>query len=461
MNCTVVMTASRTSNQDLAEADHVLVLGKDGRVIEQGIYEDIKDSAIVVTNNASEEMASYADGDGQSVDKATTSDDVTQEEERESLHNPDLAVWKFYFDAMGWVKIALLCIFLCVEGGFGAFRSVWLTLWSASEDATSGSRLGYWIGLYALYGVLETAGLALGTFWTWVIIVPAASRKLHSVVLATTMSAPAAFLSNTQTGLFINRFSQDMRLVDMVLPRGFISTGFQLFGTIAQAAVAIAALPYLAPAIPFVAVVLVLIQRFYLRTSRQLRLLDLELKAPVYTHFIESLQGLVTIRAFGWSKHSLRKAFTLLDTAQRPYYLLLSVQRWLTLVLNLVVAALVILLVGLAVALRDRVKPELLGVALVMMTGLGQMIADLIQAWTLLETSLGAVSRIKSFAENTPQETDGPGSLVTNEEWPSEGAIEFRSVFARHDTTGGLVLRDINLSILPGQKVGICGRTGR
>lgn len=459
------MTASRTGNQDLSEADYVLLLGENGQVVEEGTYEDLKNSATAVADvlDVSEETATHAEGDGngQSVDKDTTSDDVAQEEESETLHNPDLAVWKFYFDAMGWAKIALLCIFLCAEGGFGAFRYIWITWWAASEDATSGSRLGYWIGIYALYGVLETAGLALGTFWTWVVLVPNSSRKLHSVVLAATMAAPTAFLSNTQTGFLANRFSQDVRLVDMVLPRGFISTGFQLFGTVAQAAVAIAALPYLAPAIPFVVVVLVLIQRFYLRTSRQLRLLDLELKAPVYTHFIESLQGLVTIRAFGWNKYYLLKAFTLLDTAQRPYYLLLSVQRWLTLVLNLVVAALAILMVGLGVALRDRVKPELLGVALVMMTGLGQMIADLIQAWTLLETSLGAVSRIKSYAESTPRETDGLETLVPDKDWPSAGAIEFRSVSARHDDTGGLVLRDISLSILPGQKVGICGRTGR
>lgn len=31
-----------------------------------------------------------------------------------------------------------------------------------------------------------------------------------------------------------------------------------------------------------------------------MRILDLEAKSPLYSHFIESLSGLVTIRAFGW-----------------------------------------------------------------------------------------------------------------------------------------------------------------
>jgi len=33
-----------------------------------------------------------------------------------------------------------------------------------------------------------------------------------------------------------------------------------------------------------------------------MRLLDLEAKSPLYSHFIESLSGLVTIRAFGWGE---------------------------------------------------------------------------------------------------------------------------------------------------------------
>jgi ABC-type multidrug transport system fused ATPase/permease subunit len=442
-------------------ADTVLVLGNNGEIVEQGPFESLKEGQGFISNSdlnneiISQDANVAVDGDAESGPPSHEAN------ETEPMQRPDMSVWRFYFDAMGWTRIILLCIFISIEAGFGAFRYVWLAWWSSSGDATATSRVGYWIGIYATFGMLETTGLALATFWTWVFIVPAASSKLHSLILTATMGASIPFLSSTETGPLVNRFSQDIRLVDMVLPRGFISTAFQFFGTVAEGAVAIAALPYLSPVIPFVVAVLVLIQRFYLRTSRQLRLLEIEMKAPVFTHFIESLHGLVTIRAFGWTTQYLEKTISLLDVAQRPYYLLLSVQRWLVLVLNLVVAGLVILIVGLGVALRDRVSPGLLGVALVMMTSLGQMMADLIQAWTLLETSLGAVSRIKSFSESTPQEVDGWGAASLGESWPILGAVEFISVFAKHDHLGDPVLRDVNLSILPGQTIGICGRTGR
>ncbi|OJJ45768.1 hypothetical protein ASPZODRAFT_17209 [Penicilliopsis zonata CBS 506.65] len=50
---------------------------------------------------------------------------------------------------------------------------------------------------------------------------------------------------------------------------------------------------------PVLFCVLYMLQKFYLRTSRQMRFLDLEAKSPPYSNFFETLQGLVTIRDFG------------------------------------------------------------------------------------------------------------------------------------------------------------------
>ncbi len=120
-------------------------------------------------------------------------------------------------------------------------------------------------------------------------------------------------------------------------------------------------------------------------------------------------------------------------------------------------------MVGIALAVRDRVDPGLLGVALVMMTSLGRMITDLIQSWTLLEISLGAIARIKHFSEETPTElAETPDEKhEPSETWPSRGAVEFRDVSVAYNKDAQPVLTDINLSIQPGEKIGLCGRTGR
>lgn len=191
----------------------------------------------------------------------------------------------------------------------------------------------------------------------------------------------------------------------------------------------------------------------------------IELKGPLYTHFMESLAGMVTIRAFSWVNSSTSRMLSMLDKAQRPFYLLLCIQRWLSLVLNLVVAALTILLVGTAFALRSKVNPGLLGIALVMMIDLGEVLSGLIQNWTLLETSLGAVSRIKEFSEETPREEVGEAPLIRDQiyDWPSRGDIEFvdASIAYGPDENVKPAVTGISLLISAGNKVGICGRTGR
>lgn len=213
---------------------------------------------------------------------------------------------------------------------------------------------------------------------------------------------------------------------------------------------------YLAIVIPLLFVVLFGIQRFYLQTSRQLRLLDLESKSPLYSFFISSFSGLTTIRGFAWTKKSFVQHIEHLDISQRPFYLLYCAQRWLLLVLELLVAGLSVLLVGLSVALRDRVAPGLLGVALTNVTSFGQTISQFIIFWTDLETSLGAITRVREFVAETPMEKEGAGSLPDS--WPSEGSISVSGLTAKFGDH--VVLDDINLDIRGGEKVAICGRTG-
>lgn len=153
----------------------------------------------------------------------------------------------------------------------------------------------------------------------------------------------------------------------------------------------------------------------------------------MFSHFIESLCGLATIRAYGWTNAYIKKGKQRLDTSQRPYYLLLCIQRWLILVLDLIVAAIAILLVSLSVALRSRVDAGSLGLALVYLMSLSSALTNLVQHWTMLETSIGAIARIKAFSQSTPREDlDDEIGYVPEPTWPSRGELRFENVFASY-----------------------------
>jgi ATP-binding cassette, subfamily C (CFTR/MRP), member 1 len=208
--------------------------------------------------------------------------------------------------------------------------------------------------------------------------------------------------------------------------------------------------------IPFLVAVLYLVQNVYLKTSRQMRLLDLEAKSPVFSHFISSFSGLITIRAFNWTSEVHDENLRYLDDCQRPFYLLFMLQRWLSLVLSLITAGLAITLITITVVMRDKIDPGLLGVALVSVMTFGQILGYLLTYWANLEMSLGAVTRITQFEAQTPQEKDG--SETPPADWPERGSISVSNVSAYYDDHR--VLSDVNLDITPGEKVAICGRTG-
>jgi hypothetical protein len=77
----------------------------------------------------------------------------------------------------------------------------------------------------------------------------------------------------------------------------------------------------------------------------------------LYSHLHDTIEGLSTIQAFGWEADFRIANSKLLDATQRTYYMLHCIQRWLTLVLDLIVVSLV-------VSLRHTTSVGLLGVSL-------------------------------------------------------------------------------------------------
>jgi ATP-binding cassette subfamily C (CFTR/MRP) protein 1 len=159
----------------------------------------------------------------------------------------------------------------------------------------------------------------------------------------------------------------------------------------------------------------------------------IETKAPIVSLFLDTVQGLITIRAFGWGPEFARRGHLLLNDSQKPLYLLFCVQRWLLLVLSLVAMALQVLVMGLAVALRKSVSPGLVGLAIVQVTTFSDVMSNLILQWTEMETSLGAVTRISRFTKETPQEAQAKDSTNLLDELRSSCSVTLEHVSASYE----------------------------
>jgi ABC-type multidrug transport system fused ATPase/permease subunit len=289
---------------------------------------------------------------------------------------------------------------------------------------------------------------------------PRSARGLHLNLLQTVLKAPLSFFTRTDVGTITNRFSQDMSLVDAELLFSYIdftlSFAFSLSGFVLLAVSG----GYFAAIMPLVGGALYVVQKYYLRTSRQMRLLDLEEKAPLYTLFAETAAGLATVRAFGWGEKFSNKSTELLDRSQRPFYLMFCIQRWLSIVLDLLVTALVTILLVIVVVRRASISPGLVGLGLLTTINLSRQLANMVRNWTMLETSIGAVSRLRDFSRDTECEHKTIESDEVRETWPEQGEVMLSKFAASYSENSALVLQEVDLTIRPGEKVGVCGRSG-
>ncbi|OOQ90525.1 putative ABC multidrug transporter [Penicillium brasilianum] len=463
---TSVIVAS-SSVKRLPYSDHIVVLDKTGCIAEQGSFSALnKTGGYVSSFDLGAPDWDYKPKRYSASPSYSTVDSVEKEKEaiipepKKRDMGGDLSIYTYYVDAIGWFPALVFMVSMAIFVFSISFPSIWLKWWANSDTAEPKQHVGYYLGIYVMLGCVAMIALIVGCWEMIITMVPKSGESFHRKLLQTVLSAPMLFFSTTDSGNILNRFSQDLQLIDMELPIAAINTVATFFLCLAQMALIGVGSKYAAISFPFVLGLLFLIQKMYLRTSRQLRYLDLEAKAPLYSHFTDCLQGLVTLRAFGWQHGMEMKNIELLDYSQRPFYFMFAIQRWLTLSLDLVVAGIAVLLIVLVVVLRGTsLGAGSVGVALLNVIQFSQSIKLLVTFWTNLETHIGSILRVKDFTQNVESE-DQPGEdgeIPPN--WPSNGAVTFHSVSAAYRPSEP-VLNDVSLSVAAGEKVGICGRTG-
>ncbi|KAH7014328.1 putative ABC multidrug transporter [Microdochium trichocladiopsis] len=470
------------SIRHLPAADHIVVLDK-GSIAEQGTFETLlahhgyvhslgltkqtpenlsrPSSSELVASEAPEEgldLTVWSDKPELSIVDSETSGDAARQ-------IGDKKVYVHYFKSMGvFVAMASFC-FAAGWGFFTSFPTIWLKYWSDDVYSEAPTHTyAYYAGIYALLQACAMISLLLLGITIFIVSTKRAGANLHKSTLDTLIRAPLAFFTMTDTGVVTNLFSQDLNLIDTDLPNMLLNVLFVVTQAIGAAIIMLTASPYMAASYPFLIALLYVVQKFYLRTSRQLRLLDLETKSPLYTHFIDTIKGITTLRAFGFMSKDVEKNAGLLNSSQRPAYLLVMVQQWLNLVLNLVVMALAAVLTTMAVRLHSN--SGFTGAALVSLMTFGDNLSGIVIFYTRLETSIGAVARLKAFQDNVKPEDRPEEDLQPSIDWPNAGAIELQEVSASYengsDSAGSpkLALSGLCLSIEAGERVAVCGRTG-
>lgn len=277
------------SVRHLPLADHIIALDVGGLVVEEGSFDDLMRNKKYVANlnvatssddDTDEEMGTGSPNAPTTaiIPRRQAAPVVHVEEDELSRQTGDTKVYGHYIRALSKWSLIVLVASSLVHAFCNNMATAWLKFWS--EDTLDRSREFY----LGIYGFLK-AGHSLTSFLVCVTVIvwitTQSGTTLHHQALNTVVHAPLSFFTTTDLGIVTNIFSQDMTLIDGELPLALLNTVIDIFQIMGMAAVVGTASPYLAISYPVFAAVLWVIQKFYLRTSRQLRLLDLEAKSPL------------------------------------------------------------------------------------------------------------------------------------------------------------------------------------
>jgi ABC-type multidrug transport system fused ATPase/permease subunit len=288
----------------------------------------------------------------------------------------------------------------------------------------------------------------------------AASRRVHERLIQKVTHAKFRFFDQTPLGQLMNRFSKDIESVDQEVAPVAIGV-VHCFASIVTIVIIISIItPAFLIAAAFISVLYFLIGRFYINSSRDLKRLESVHRSPLYQQFGETLSGMTTIRAYGDERRFIRENLTKINTQHRPFIYLWAANRWLAFRVD-VVGALVAFSSGAFVILSvGRIDAGAAGIALTYAVTFTENVLWFVRLYSANEQNMNSVERVKEYLD---VEQEAPSNIPANKppsNWPSRGSVEFIGYSTRYRPDFDTVLKDVSFKILPGEKVGVVGRTG-
>jgi len=285
------------------------------------------------------------------------------------------------------------------------------------------------------------------------------SDYFHKSMLTRLLHAPTFFFDVTPRGRIINRFSKDIYAVDKTLSSTSMSFLSLCWRQTFTFGVMISVIPWFGLVFIPLATLYWMVQRYYLSTSRELKRWSSILNSPIFSHFGESVEGAISVRAFGVQTRFREEIAELVDRDTTAYYPQITANRWLAVRLEFIASCVILAVTIFIIFERGKIQAGLAGLILSYAMTSTQSLNWLVRMSSQMERDIVSIERISEY-ENTIQEAPFTLAPIQPANWPAEGALRFSNVKLRYRHGLPLVLNGLSFSIRPRERIGICGRTG-
>ena len=393
---------------------------------------------------------------------------LTQEEKR----SVGIVGWKIYFFYLrlaGGGIFSSLIIFSLISTFFQLGVNVWAGKWAQHSFESLTNQDYFWIYL----GLIISFFLMSATkYHFFALMISKCSYKIFTEVFWNILRRPMSFFDTTHSGVIINRCTDDIEIADFNMPITLIEVltyTFSLLGSFIVAGIST----------PIILVIMLPVMFFlgkylekYLRTSTELRRLSRLSRSPILTTISELVNGLTSIRIYGYQGKIAEKWRGFHNTSQKialhecyaRYWILWKSE--LTL-LFVYIGVYVLVVLGKVYKFNATQDPAVLGMLMSAVFSIGRSFFRFLIGFGELANSINVIERLKEYIEDdnfvkdfdSPKvkEVSGGRGLAT---WPSEGRIEARDVVVRYRAGLPNVLNGLSFQVVGGDKVGVVGRTG-
>nr|XP_058161660.1 ATP-binding cassette sub-family C member 8 isoform X10 [Dasypus novemcinctus] len=419
--------------------------------------------------------------DGLLQDDEEEEEEVAESEEEDNLssllHQRAKIPWRAcakYLSSAGVLLLSLLVFSQLLKHMVLVAIDYWLAKWTDSALTLSPTARNCSLGrecsldqtVYAMvFTVLCSLGIVLCLVtsvtveWTGLKV----AKRLHRSLLNQIILAPMRFFETTPLGSILNRFSSDCNTIDQHIP----STLECLSRSTLLCVSALTVISYVTPvflvALLPLAIVCYFIQKYFRVASRDLQQLDDTTQLPLLSHFAETVEGLTTIRAFRYEARFQQKLLEYTDSNNIASLFLTAANRWLEVRMEYIGACVVLIaaVTSISNSLHRELSAGLVGLGLTYALMVSNYLNWMVRNLADMEIQLGAVKRIHGLLKTEAESYEGllaPSLIPKN--WPDQGKIQIQNLSVRYDSSLKPVLKHVNALISPGQKIGICGRTG-
>jgi ABC-type multidrug transport system fused ATPase/permease subunit len=385
------------------------------------------------------------------------------QDELRSFGSVKFQVYLSYFKASGGYLFILMFLFIFLFTRMSSlFQDIWIKIWANAFQNNPQVDTFYYLYVYILLNLL-TITLMIIRYTIQLKGSLKASTYLHNSLLDRLFKAPIKFFDQTPNGRILNRLGKDLQSIDQELMNYIGDTLRNLLHTIIILIIVFSATPIILILIIPLAIGSILIANPYLHISRDLKRLDSITRSPIYSLFTETLLGVTIIRAFNKKDYFINEIFKRIDNNNRAFFYLWVSNRWLGIRIDLL-GALIIFFSTLSIILLIFFKFDLdvglVGLSLNYAIMFTDSLLWSVRMASLVEINLNSVERIEEYMNIEQEKPYIIENNRPNSTWPSKGEIIFDNLTLGYTENDKPIIKNLQLKINPGEKIGIVGKTG-